>query len=100
MACSSASVMAQPQVNSTVRRRVLSDSRWLTSSWLAPAPFMLVAPSTIATAMETSVMPRSTSGNLPARSSAGPSPPVSPARSASLRSSTAPACPISRRPQR
>ncbi len=30
--------MAQPQVNSTVRRRVHSDSRWLISSWLAPAP--------------------------------------------------------------
>ena len=38
IACSSASVIAQPQVNSTVRRRDDSDSRWLISSWLAPAP--------------------------------------------------------------
>jgi hypothetical protein len=38
MACSSASVIAQPQVNSTVQRRDDSDSRWLISSWLAPAP--------------------------------------------------------------
>ena len=40
IACSSASVIAQPQVNSTVRRREASDSRWLISSWLAPAPSM------------------------------------------------------------
>jgi hypothetical protein len=52
---------------------------------------MLVAPSAIATAMETSAIPRSTSGDFPARASAGPSAAVSPARSASLRSSTAPA---------
>ena len=38
IACSSAAVIAQPQVNSTVRRRDDSDSRWLISSWLAPAP--------------------------------------------------------------
>ena len=38
IACSSASVIAQPQVNSTVRRREDSDSRWVISSWLAPAP--------------------------------------------------------------
>ena len=30
--------MAQPQVNSTVRRRLASDSRCVISSWLAPAP--------------------------------------------------------------
>ena len=30
--------MAQPQVNSTVRRRLVSDSRCAISSWLAPAP--------------------------------------------------------------
>ena len=55
---------------------------------------MLVAPSTIATAMDTRAMPRSTSGNFPARASADPSAAVSPAWSASLRSSTAPACPV------
>ena len=38
IACSSASVIIQPQVNSTVRRRDDSDSRWVISSWLAPAP--------------------------------------------------------------
>ena len=54
---------------------------------------MLVAPSAIATAMDTSATPRSTSGNFPLRASADPSAAVSPARSASLRSSTAPACP-------
>jgi len=56
---------------------------------------MLVAPSTIVTAMDTSATPRSTSGNFPARASADPSAPVSPAWSASLCSSTAPACPAS-----
>jgi len=54
---------------------------------------MLVAPSAIATAMDTSATPRSISGNFPARASADPSAAVSLARSASLRSSTAPACP-------
>src|SRR6266545_2802984 len=57
--------------------------------------FMLVAPSTIATPMETSAIPRSTSGNFRARTNANPSAPVSPTWSASLRSSTAPACPAS-----
>jgi hypothetical protein len=54
---------------------------------------MLVAPSAIATAMDTSAIPRPASGNFPARASAGPSAAVSPAWPASLRSSTAPACP-------
>ena len=40
--------------------------------------FMLVAPSTIATAIDTSATPLSTSGNFPARASAGPSAAVSP----------------------
>ena len=31
-------MIIQPQVNSTVRRREASDSRWVISSWLAPAP--------------------------------------------------------------
>ena len=55
--------------------------------------FMLVAPSTIATAMNTSATPRSTSGNLLSRGSADPRAAVSPAWSASLRSSTAPSVP-------
>ena len=38
MASSSAAVIIQPQVNSTVRRGEDIDSRCLTSSWLAPAP--------------------------------------------------------------
>ena len=38
MASSSAAVIIQPQVNSTVRRGEDSDSRCLMSSWLAPAP--------------------------------------------------------------
>ena len=60
--------------------------------------FMLVAPSAIATAMDTSATPRSTSGNFPARVSADPRAAVSPAWSASLRSSTAPACPTRHSP--
>jgi hypothetical protein len=55
--------------------------------------FMSVAPSAIATARDASATPRSTSGNFPARASVGPSDPVSPAWSATLCSSTAPACP-------
>jgi hypothetical protein len=43
MACSSASVIIQPQVNSTVRRRVDRDSRWVTRSWLAPAPSIRIS---------------------------------------------------------
>ena len=41
-------------------------------------PFTSVAPNTIATDMDTSARPRSTSGNFPARASADPSDPVSP----------------------
>ena len=67
-----------------------------TGSWWASTAMslMLVAPSAIATAMDTSATPRSTSGNFPFRASAEPSAAVSPDWSASLRSSTAPACPI------
>ena len=60
--------------------------------------FMLVAPSAIATAMDTNATPRSTSGNFPARVSADLRAAVSPAWSASLRSSTAPACPTRHSP--
>ena len=55
---------------------------------------MLVAPSTIATAVDTSATPRSICGNFPARASAPDSAAVSPHWSASLRSSTAPAWPM------
>jgi hypothetical protein len=82
--------------NSRVRRTVVSDGATPNSgSWCASRAmsFMLVAPSTIAAAMDTRAMPRSTSGNFPARASADPSAAVSPDWSASLRSSTAPACP-------
>jgi hypothetical protein len=41
--------------------------------------FMLVAPSVIATAMDTSATPRSISGNFPLRASANPRAAVSPA---------------------
>ena len=83
--------------SSSVRRTVVSDgaapstrSRWPSTAMSR----MLVAPSAIATAIDTSATPRSSSGDLPARASAGPSSAVSPHWSASLRSSTAPACPI------
>ena len=84
--------------SSSVRRTVVSlGAAPKTCSWCASTVMsvMLVAPSAIATAMLTSATPRSTSGNFPARASADPSAAVSPARSASLRSSTAPACPTS-----
>ena len=61
---------------------------------------MLVAPSAIATAIDTSATPRSNSGDVPARRSAALSAAVSPAWSASLRSRTAPACPTRPVPSR
>ena len=54
---------------------------------------MLVAPSAIAAASETSTIPRSSSGDVPFFRSAALSWPVSPAWSAALRSRTAPAWP-------
>ena len=54
---------------------------------------MLVAPSAIAAASETSTIPRSKAGDVPALRSAALSCPVSPAWSAALRSSTVPAWP-------
>ena len=54
---------------------------------------MLVAPSAIATAIDTSTVPRPKTGDVPAFCSAAPSQPVSPAWSAALRSRIAPACP-------
>ena len=82
--------------SSSVRRMVVSlGSAPSTGAWWASTVMsdMLVAPSAIATAMDTSATPRSTSGNFPLRASAAPRAAVSPAWSASLRSSTAPACP-------
>ena len=84
--------------SSSVRRTVVSlGGGPKTCSWWASTAMslMLVAPSTIATAIDTSATPLSTSGNFPARASADPSAAVSPTRSASLRSSTAPASPAS-----
>ncbi len=54
---------------------------------------MLVAPSAIAAAIETSTIPRSSSGDVPFFRSAALRPPVSPAWSAALRSKIAPAWP-------
>ena len=54
---------------------------------------MLVAPSAIAAAIDTSTIPRSRTGDFPAFRSAAPSQAVSPAWSAALRSRTAPAWP-------
>ena len=67
--------------SSSVRRTVVSlGSAPRTGAWWASRvmSFMLVAPSAIATAMDTSAIPRSTSGNFPARASADPSAAVSP----------------------
>ena len=54
---------------------------------------MLAAPSAIAAAIETSTIPRSSSGDVPFLRSAALRPAVSPAWSAALRSKIAPACP-------
>jgi hypothetical protein len=88
---------ARASARSSVRRTVVSDGGApKTSSWWSSSAMsrMLVAPSTIATATGTSATPLSISGNFPARASGGPSAAVSPVWSASLRSSTAPACPV------
>jgi hypothetical protein len=54
---------------------------------------MLVAPSAIAAAIDTSTIPRSSRGDVPAFRSAALRPAVNPAWSAALRSRTAPAWP-------
>ncbi len=59
---------------------------------------MLVAPSAIAAAIDTSTIPRSSSGHVPAFRTAALRPPVSPAWSAALRSRTAPTWPDQARP--
>ena len=67
--------------SSSVRRTVVSlGAAPKTGSWCASTmmSFMLVAPSAIATAIETSVIPRSIRGNFPARASAAPSAEVRP----------------------
>ena len=68
-----------------------SGARWVSSTM----SLMLVAPSAIATAIDTSTMPRSSSGDDPFTRIAPLSWAVSPAWSAALRSRTAPACPMS-----
>ena len=67
--------------SSSVRRTVVSDGGApKTGSWCASTAIslMLLAPSAIATAIETSATPRSTSGNFPLRPSAAPSADVRP----------------------
>ena len=67
--------------SSSVRRTVVSDGAApKTGSWCASTviSLMLVAPSAIATAIETSAIPRSISGNFPFRPSAAPSADVRP----------------------
>jgi hypothetical protein len=67
--------------SSSVRRTVVSDGAApKTGSWCASRAmsFMLAAPSAIATAIETSAIPRSISGNFPFRRSAAPSAEVRP----------------------
>ena len=64
-------------------------ARWASTAM----SLMLVAPSAIAAATETSTIPRSKTGDAPAFRSAAPRPAVSPAWSAAFRSRTAPAWP-------
>jgi hypothetical protein len=64
-------------------------ARWASSAM----SLMRVAPSVIAAAIESSTMPRSSSGEVPFFRSAALRPAVSPAWSAALRSRTAPAWP-------
>ena len=67
--------------SSSVRRTVVSaGAAPRTGSWCASTAIslMLVAPSAIATAIETSATPRSISGNFPFRPSAAPSADVRP----------------------
>jgi hypothetical protein len=67
--------------SSSVRRTVVSDGAApKTGSWCASTviSLMLVAPSAIATAIETSAIPRSISGNFSFRPSAAPSADVRP----------------------
>ena len=67
--------------SSSVRRTVVSlGAAPKTGSWCASTAIslMLVAPSAIATAIETSAIPRSISGNFPFRPTAAPSADVRP----------------------
>jgi hypothetical protein len=82
--------------SSRVRRAVVSLGACPSTGLRWPSTamsLMLVPPSAIAMATDTSATPRSVTGDFRARASAGPSAAVSPAWSASLRSSTAPAWP-------
>ncbi|MGA2828969.1 MAG: hypothetical protein ABSF03_22975 [Streptosporangiaceae bacterium] len=90
------SSMAGVPARSRARRTVgpLGASPSTGARWASSAmSLMLVAPSAIAAASETSTMPRSSSGDVPFLRSAALSWPVSPAWSAALRSRTAPAWP-------
>ncbi len=64
-------------------------ARWASTAM----SLMLVAPSAIAAAIDTSTIPRSSSGDVPFFRSADLRAAVSPAWSAALRSRIAPACP-------
>ena len=69
------------------------------ASWASTAiSLMLVAPSAIAIAIDTTTMPRLSCGNVPARASATSRAAVSPHWSASFRSRTPPPCPASPAP--
>jgi hypothetical protein len=90
------SSMAGPPARSRARRTVgpLGASPSTGARCASTAiSLMLVAPSAIAAATETRTTPRSRTGDIPVFRSAAPRPAVSPAWSAILRSSTAPACP-------
>ena len=81
---------------SRVRRTVgpLGAAQSIWARWVSRAmSLMLVAPSAIAAAIETSTIPRSSDGDVPLSRSATLSWPVSPAWSAVFRSRTGPAWP-------
>ena len=89
-------VRVRSSASSRVRRTVESlgaapstGASWPSTSMSAIA----VAPIAIAIAVDTSVMPRLTCGDVPVRASAASSPAVRPLWSASLRSRIAPPCP-------
>ena len=85
-------VSARPRARRTVEPLGAAPSTG--ASWASTAiSLMLVAPSTIATATDTTTTPRLNCGNVPARVSAASSAAVSPHWSASFRSKTPPLCP-------
>ena len=85
-------VSARPRARRTVEPLGAAPSTG--ASWASTAiSLMLVAPSAIAIAIDTTTKPRLSCGNVPARVSAASSAAVSPHWSASFRSSTPPQCP-------